>query len=137
MNKKTFEQLSRTRAREAKALLTAGQYCGAYYLMGYAVECALKACFCKQIKKFDFPDKNLIRDAWTHKLDQLLKLTGLAPEFELERTSNENLKLNWIVVSDWSEDSRYEIGITESEAQNLYQACIGRNGILTWLMKRW
>jgi hypothetical protein len=105
--------------------------------MGYAVECALKACFCKQIRRFDFPDKNLIRDAWTHRLDQLVKLTGLAPEFESERQSNGNLELNWIVVNDWSEDSRYEIGITESDARNLYSACIGRNGILTWIRKRW
>jgi len=36
------------------------QYCGAYYLMGYAIECAFKAAISKQIKEHDFPDKKLV-----------------------------------------------------------------------------
>ncbi|MET3133109.1 hypothetical protein AAKU55_003391 [Oxalobacteraceae bacterium GrIS 1.11] len=29
--------------REAKVLLNAGNYAGSYYLMGFAIECAVKA----------------------------------------------------------------------------------------------
>ncbi len=38
-----FQSFSRIRVNEAKALLHLKHYSGAYYLAGYAVECALKA----------------------------------------------------------------------------------------------
>jgi hypothetical protein len=41
MNRTTFQRISEIRRREALVLLTAGEYPGAYYLVGYAVECAL------------------------------------------------------------------------------------------------
>ena len=43
--------------KRQKALLDGGYPAGAYYLMGYAVECALKACIAKQTKRYDFPPK--------------------------------------------------------------------------------
>ena len=57
MNRADLQKLSNTRIREAKALFAAGEYSGAYYLAGYAVECALKACFAKNVKQYDFPEK--------------------------------------------------------------------------------
>jgi HEPN domain-containing protein len=56
MNRKDFQELSDRRIREAKILFDAGEYSGAYYLAGYSVECALKACFASGVKRFDFPD---------------------------------------------------------------------------------
>jgi hypothetical protein len=47
MNRNDFQKISRLRVKEAKALLDNGYPAGAYYLMGYAVECALKACIAK------------------------------------------------------------------------------------------
>ena len=38
MNRKDFQELSRIRLKEAKALLDLGLWDGAYYLAGYAVE---------------------------------------------------------------------------------------------------
>ena len=55
MNRNDFQKISRLRVKEAKALLDNGYPAGAYYLMGYAVECALKACIAKQTKRYDFP----------------------------------------------------------------------------------
>jgi hypothetical protein len=48
MNRAEFQKLSDLRLHESKALLTAGLPQGAYYLAGYAVECALKACIAKR-----------------------------------------------------------------------------------------
>jgi hypothetical protein len=59
MNKSELENLAAIRVKEAGILLTADCYQGAYYLAGYALECTLKACIAKQVKEFDFPDKNL------------------------------------------------------------------------------
>jgi len=43
-----FQNLCKRRVDEATTLLSAGHSDGAYYLAGYAVECAFKACICKQ-----------------------------------------------------------------------------------------
>jgi hypothetical protein len=65
------------RVADAKALLAAGQFQGSYYVAGYAIECALKACLCKQFKLHDFPDRKLVQDSYTHDLDNLVRLAGL------------------------------------------------------------
>ena len=49
MNRTDLQQPALTRLAEAKALLAAGFPAGAYYLAGYAVECALKACIAKDV----------------------------------------------------------------------------------------
>ena len=60
MNRKDFQRLSALRLKEAKALL--GYFHGAYYLTGYAAECALKACIAKRTQKYNFPDKHRTAD---------------------------------------------------------------------------
>jgi len=138
MNRATFQHISELRRREAAALLRAGQYPGAYYLVGYAVECALKACVAKQVRRYDFPDRKLANEAFTHDLEKLMKLSGLAPELEKEMQTNKPLELNWAVVKDWSETSRYEIAISEAQARDLYSACTARtDGVLNWIRRRW
>lgn len=138
MDRATFQRISELRRREAAALLTAGQYPGAYYLVGYAVECALKACVAKQVRRYDFPDRKLANEAFTHDLEKLMKLSGLAPDLEKEMQANKPLELNWAVVKDWSESSRYEIGISEAQARDLYSACTARrDGVLNWVRRRW
>jgi hypothetical protein len=44
VNRSDFQKLAMDRIADAKALLAAKRWAGAYYLAGYAVECALKAC---------------------------------------------------------------------------------------------
>jgi len=53
--------LSRIRLQEAKALLSLDFDDGAYYLAGYAVECALKACIAKETRRHEFPDRKELR----------------------------------------------------------------------------
>jgi len=138
MNRSDFQTISKRRTLEAKALLNAGQYAGAYYLMGYSIECALKACVAKLVKRYDFPEKGFANDAFTHDLEKLIRLTGLGPEFEKERKANAALESNWAVVKDWSEASRYDLTITEAQARDLFSACTARiNGVLPWIKKRW
>ena len=137
MNRDHFRKISDTRVEEAGSLLENGFWAGAYYLIGYSVECALKACVSKQVKKFDFPDKELTKNAYTHDLEKLVKTSGLWPVLENERKLNSNLELNWAIVKDWNEASRYETNITEQQAKDLFFACTGRNGILPWIRKRW
>lgn len=137
MNRNVFQKLTRIRVKEARALLDAGHYPGAFYLAGYSVECALKACVSKQVKRYDFPDKNFINEAYTHELEKLVRIAGLARDFERDRQANRELNANWAVVKDWKESFRYELDITRQQALDLYSACTGRNGVLPWIKKRW
>ncbi|HYP09337.1 MAG TPA: hypothetical protein VER03_24140 [Bryobacteraceae bacterium] len=43
MTRQDLQELAEMRLADAEALLVAGRYSGAYYLAGYAVECAIKA----------------------------------------------------------------------------------------------
>jgi hypothetical protein len=50
VNRAEFQKLADLRAREAGVLLAAKCYDGAYYLAGYAVECALKECIARKTR---------------------------------------------------------------------------------------
>lgn len=136
MNKADLENLAAIRIKEAEVLLAADCYQGAYYLAGYALECALKACIAKQVKAFDFPDKRLANNCYTHKLSDLINTAGLKETLIEQEKQNEEFKLNWAVVSEWSEESRYECAITKQDASNIFTAIIdNESGILPWLKK--
>jgi HEPN domain-containing protein len=137
MNRDDFHRLAEIRVQEARALLDAGHYPGAYYIIGYAIECALKACVSKQVKQYDFPDKRLANEAFTHDLERLVGIAGLALDFRSDRQENKDLDNNWKVVKDWKETSRYDVGITKQQAIDLYSACTGHNGVLLWIAKQW
>lgn len=102
-----FQWLAKTRIQEAKALLDKTLFDGAYYLAGYAVECAFKARIVKKIRRSELPDKNFINDIYTHKLDKLLGLAELQVEYE-EAMRHKQFAENSKTVKDWSEAARYE-----------------------------
>jgi len=138
MNRESLQEISRVRKREAWILLRAGMFRGAYYLAGYAVECALKACIAKQTNRYDFPNKKVANDAWSHDLQKLAELAGVWPDLERARKASPALGVNWAIVKDWSESKRYDLLITRAEARALYSACTSRQtGVLPWIRKRW
>jgi len=138
MHRNDLRRLSRLRIREARLLLHAGSFQGAYYLAGYAVECALKACIARQFQQHDIPDRKHVNDVYSHDVDKLLDLAGLRPALQHDAATQPALKTNWNVVKDWSETARYEPSIAGQRAQDLYSACAGRrDGILGWLRNRW
>lgn len=136
MNKTELENIAAIRIKEAEILLTADCYQGAYYLAGYALECLLKACIAKQVKEFDFPDKKLANDSYTHKLASLVITAGLKQELSEQEKQNEEFKLNWAIAIEWSEESRYKFAITKQEAHDFFNAITdNESGILPWLKK--
>jgi len=138
MNKSDFENLVEIRINEAKALLQAGHFQGAYYLAGYALECALKACIAKQVKEFDFPNKDLANESYTHNLSKLIGVAGLKQKLTKDEKLNEEFKLNWAVAKDWSEASRYDCDIEETKAKDLFDAVTNdKSGIVAWIKNYW
>ena len=138
MNRSELQRLSNQRRREAAVLLGAGHFPGAYYLVGYSVECALKACIAKQTRRYDFPNKQIAPKVFTHDLEVLVRLAGLENDLKHDMSANPALQLNWTIVKDWSEEVRYDLSITRAQVRDLYSACTRRkNGVLTWIRGRW
>jgi HEPN domain-containing protein len=137
MNRKDFQRLTDTRLREAKVLFSAGEYSGAYYLAGYSIECALKACFAKTVRRFDFPDKSRTSKVFTHKLTDLVELANLKEELLAATKANPRLKSGWGEVCKWSEEKRYSLS-TQAEAEAILDAITRRkDGVLPWIKQRW
>ncbi len=134
MNKNELERLADIRIKEAEILLQADCYHGAYYLAGYALECLLKACIAKQVKAFDFPDKKLANDSYTHDLSKLVVTAGLKLQLQQKERQDAVFKSNWKTVNDWSEEDRYDCDIEKEEAYDLFNAITDNtSGILLWL----
>ncbi|MDZ7361790.1 MAG: HEPN domain-containing protein [candidate division KSB1 bacterium] len=129
--------MARTRIKEAKVLLETGYFDGAYYLAGYAVECALKACIAKQSLRYEFPDKTRVLDSYTHDFAKLLRAPNLTTELQKEIKTNGVFRNKWQIVERWSEEARYQT-VTSQAAMALYSAIADRqNGVLSWLKKYW
>ena len=138
MNRKDLKRIARVRLKEASILLKNRHYAGAYYLAGYCIECAIKACIAKQVKRFEFPDKDLANQAWSHDLEKLIGIAGLKQALQEDMKANSAIELNWAIIKDWKESYRYEPKITKSQATDFYLACSDQtNGILDWIEKRW
>lgn len=124
--RREFQQLARTRLRDARVLLEAGNVEGAYYLTGLSVECALKACIAKNTKRHDFPPSpNAIKDIYTHDLVKLLGAAKLQVALDAERRKNVPFSTKWDVVKDWNINSRY--ALRGLNAEDLYRAVAARN----------
>jgi HEPN domain-containing protein len=133
-----LQSLSRTRINEARALLKSKHYSGAYYLAGYAVECALKACIAKETARFDFPpDRKRTEEVYRHAASELLRAARLQSLLDSARGLDPQLDTNWKVVASWSEQSRYE-HLTKDRAEGMIEAVANRNhGVLAWLRVYW
>src|SRR5271169_4000408 len=107
VDRKDLQLLSRIRIREARALAKLGMHDGAYYLAGYSVECALKACIAKTTQRHEFPDKEKAFNSYTHNLRDLLRVAGLQEAWASRGRRGVTFRDNWEEVLLWSEHSRY------------------------------
>jgi HEPN domain-containing protein len=137
VNRAELQGLAKDRISDAKILLAARRWSAAYYLAGYAVECALKACIAKLMKSEEFPDKTFADKCWTHNLQQLLGLAGLKADLDIAMQADLYLADNWDTVKEWNESSRYA-RTTKADAEDLYEAITDkRRGVLSWLKQHW
>ena len=137
MNRRDFQRMAEIRAREALVLPAGRQYSGAYYLSGYVVECALKACIAKQTRRHEFPDRKAVNRSYTHDLEELVKSARLQETLVDDTKRNPVLEDNWRVVKDWTEESRYQ-RVPATKAIGLYNAVTDQSdGVFTWLQLHW
>jgi len=137
MNRIELQEISEVRLRESRTLLNAGFAEGAYYLAGYAVECALKACIAKRTQEHDFPEKKFVNDSHTHNLKTLLQLAELKTELDTIIEADPAMESVMDRVQEWSETSRYQRK-TAQEADALLKAIEeGKGGLLPWIRLHW
>jgi len=138
MNRTDLQRLSDTRIEDAEVLLHAGRWAAAYYLLGYAVECALKACAARQFQQDEVPEKALVNDFYTHSLDRLLGISGVDTALEARLKMDGGFRRNWNTVRDWSAASRYDHTATEGQARDMFDAIADpSNGVVSWMKTQW
>ncbi|WP_080574899.1 HEPN domain-containing protein [Pseudomonas putida] len=135
--RKEFQSLSEARFKDAVILLENGRYSSAYYLAGYCIEFALKACISQQFQSDKIPDKSFVQAIHTHRPEILMNSSGLSPTFKQACKENHYLEANWGVVCNWSESSRYESWDSFSANALLVAISDKDNGVLTWLRNHW
>ena len=137
MDRKDLQELSRIRLKEANALLKLGFCDGAYYLAGYAVECALKACIAKGTQRGEFPDRKKVESSYSHDLPQLIKVAGLDKARIEQSAIDPAFRTNWEVVQSWSEQSRYRRHQMDSAQSLLGAVSDRRHGVVSWIKLQW
>lgn len=119
MNKLDLERLADLRLAEAEALL------------------ALTPPMPERTAQHDFPDKSFAAKCFTHKARELVPLAGLDIARATAMASDAALARNWLIVKDWTEESRYERW-TIAEATALIDAIREPNhGVLKWIKGHW
>jgi HEPN domain-containing protein len=134
--RKDFQRLADLRAKEAAALARGRNQQGAYYLAGFAVECALKARIAKKTRRYDFPaDAKHAGRVYSHDLTELLKLAELADQLDKDMRTNRQLAANWSVIKEWKIDCRYET--SGLNGKDMVESLNSPDGVLQWIKVHW
>lgn len=129
--------LATSKVNDAILLFRAARYSNSYYLFGYGAELALKARIARVFSGETIPDRKFVNDIHTHDLDRLVALAGLKELLEEARNASPLLDANWSSVSDWSEETRYDI-VDVFRATAMHDAMIGaKDGVFEWLQNNW
>lgn len=133
-----LKKLTVRRLKDAHVLMKGRRYESAYYLAGYVVEHAIKACIAGQFRRNTIPDRRLVNDTFSHDLENLLRTAGLYQELQNDVALVPGLGSSWSVVKDWRPDVRYSTEKSKLDARDLIDAIENPNdGILQWLTQHW
>lgn len=136
-NRTDLQHLAEVRIEEARALLAANMSDGAYYLAGYAVELALKACIAQLTQEHEFYDFHLAKNVFTHEPKRLVALANLRPQLDVDMQADAELEKNWVIACQWGPDSRYKTS-SSAEASALIEAITDpHHGVLQWIRIHW
>jgi len=137
VQRKELQELSRIRLKEAKSLLSSGLYDGAYYLAGYAIECALKGCIAKRTRRYEFPEQKKVNSSYSHNLQQLMTVADLEEALNDRSSRDPEFQANWNIVAAWSEQSRYRR--QRADLADALVRAVGdkRHGVISWIKLHW
>ena len=127
-----FQELAELRLLEAKTLFANQHWDGAYYLLGYVVECAIKAVIAKLVVQTEsMLTKSQSDTYYSHNIENLIRLANLNGEISVapQRATA------WLVTIKWNEQYRYRTSRTQLETESMLNAI--EQEILPWLKTHW
>ena len=100
MNQAELQFMAAERIEDASVLLAGGRWSFAYYIAGYAVECALKSCVLSRTPLTGgiFKDKKFSEACFTHDFGKLIELAGLTIELNAALAGNNTFVGHWGVT---------------------------------------
>jgi hypothetical protein len=134
MSRSRLQELAHERIADAQALLAAGRWSAAYYLAGYAVECALKACILMHVERTGiiFVEKEFSKSCFQHDFWSLVKVAGLDDDLKRRLKASPEFAANWSKACEWVSSSRYSEW-NETQARILISAITDpTSGALAW-----
>lgn len=137
LTKADLEALATARLDDALFLFRAGRASSAYYLVGYAVELALKACIAKAFHPDAIPDRAFVLEIYTHRLTTLLGAAGLKTQFDADSKADPQLAASWGIVSQWTETSRYSLWDSIAAGSLVAAVADQDHGVFQWVKKHW
>lgn len=134
--RQTLQNLALAKVDDATLLFVNDRHSNAYYLYGYGIELALKACIARQISAETIPDRAIFKNLFTHKLSDLVALAGLASRLQ-ERRKDREFDIRWAVVVEWSEEARYEMidAVLSTAMADAVEHPV--HGVMAWLKQYW
>jgi HEPN domain-containing protein len=137
MTRAGLKKLADEKLRDAQILFNAKSWSNAYYLAGYAVELAIKACIAKSFEAETIPDLALVKRTYQHKFPSLIGTAGLTAELQKQEQVSQDFRTAWGVVNQWSPDDRY-VENGEQDAKELIEAIShATHGVLPWIKTHW
>lgn len=137
LKRQELEALSIAKLEDATLLFENGRWSNAYYLAGYAVELALKACAARQFIAEAIPPKGLVNDLHSHNLPRLISLAGLQRELSHRQDADEDFAINWGLVAEWRPEARYQAYDRSSADYLLHAIKSDAHGVLQWIRTFW
>lgn len=137
LGKDVLEKLSIAKLSDAQLLFESERWANAYYLAGYAIELAFKACLAGQFIANAIPDRKLVMDLHTHDLSKLVSLTGLQTELKQRQDQDVEFALNWGLTAQWKPDSRYELNDMSAADYLIHAVGNDAHGVLPWIQTFW
>ncbi|MCX6706039.1 MAG: hypothetical protein NTV24_02950 [Candidatus Woesebacteria bacterium] len=143
---KELQKITQARLKTVKILIKNKDWEGAAYMMGYVLECSLKAAICSTLKLSIYPEKvkeeNIAKYFMTHNFLQLVVVSGLQGVFSSEGPAK--AWQNWSVFTleyqgNWTE-MRYDPNRIwdEFKLKKLFKALVtSRNAIIKEVRKKW
>lgn len=137
LSRNDLQKLAEVRLEDSIILFNAGKSSSAYYLAGYCIESALKACISKLFQADVIPDKAFVTAIHTHSLETLLNIAGLLPQFREDAKTNSQFAAYWGIATKWNEASRYQFWDQIATATLIQSIRDPDHGVFQWVKKHW
>lgn len=136
LSRTSLQKAASVKIEDARLLFAHRRFSNAYYLYGYGVELALKACIARQIVAETIPDSSVLKGFLDHNFGRLIGLSGLSKPLKVQRRDPE-FDSRWSIVSEWSVDSRYDMIDVVTATAMTDAVENAAHGVFPWLKQFW